>query len=408
MKRMRSDDVVTRAARRRIVGIVAAVAIVAGACSGSGRPAGHESPRPTARSAARPTTGTAGCEQAATGCGLRDIASRSGLRIGTAVDATLLDSEFLDYKTGITDRRYATVLAREFNSLTTETQLEWTRVEPARNRYDFGAADRLVAFAQAHHMQVRGHALLWGTSAYGYPGVPTYLRNADPSQMRQLVADHIRTVVGRYRGRINRWDVVNEPLQPFGTRLDDTPFRRKLGDGYIAYAFRIAHEADPRAELWLNEVLFNQGPPFEAKARALLSLVDKLLAEHVPITGVGLQTHLFRGILPDPDPVEYESLIRRLGERGLRVAFTEFDVKVAGNRPDRFTVQADWYRKMIDTCLAVRACQEVTFWGFTDRFDWEDDIFGPGVAQSHIFDRFYQPKPAYFAVRDELLAHEHQ
>jgi endo-1,4-beta-xylanase len=336
---------------------------------------------------------------------LRELAARSGRRVGTAVDISWLESEFLDFNAGTTDHRYAGVLAREFNSLTTETQLKWTRIHPEPNRYDFAAADTLVTFAQKHHMQVRGHTLLWGTSVYGYPGVPDYLRNAAPEQMRKLVAEHIETVVGHFRGRVRRWDVVNEPLQTFGTQLDDTPFRQKLGDGYIADAFRIAHRADPNAELWLNEVLFNTGPgTFEAKADALLALVDQLLAQHVPIHGVGLQNHIFRGVMPDPDPAAFESVVRRLGARGLDVAMTEFDVKVDATGPDRFTVQADWYRKMIGACLAVTACREVTFWGFTDRFDWQDDIFGPGVSQAHLFDRFYQPKPAYFAVRDQLMA----
>jgi endo-1,4-beta-xylanase len=102
-------------------------------------------------------------------CSLRDIASGAKVRVGTAVDASLLDTEFLDFNTGVTDHSYAKVLARQFNSLTTETQLKWTRVHPRPDHYDFGAADKLVAFAQKHHMQVRGHTLLWGTSVYGYP-----------------------------------------------------------------------------------------------------------------------------------------------------------------------------------------------------------------------------------------------
>jgi endo-1,4-beta-xylanase len=103
--------------------------------------------------------------------------------------------------------------------------------------------------------------------------------------------------------------------------LDDTPFRQRLGDAYIADPFRIAHRADPKAGLWINEVLFNNAPgAFETKADALLALVDKLPTQHVPINGVGLQNHVFRGVMPDRDPAAFESLVRRLGERGVSMS----------------------------------------------------------------------------------------
>jgi endo-1,4-beta-xylanase len=327
------------------------------------------------------------CRQAAADCSLREVAAAAKLRVGAAVQPRLLADE----------APYRQTVAREFNSITPENEMKWPTIHPTPERYDFTAADAVVEFAEEHEMHVRGHTLLWGQTEF--TTVPDYVANVTgPDELRRYIDDHITTVVGRYRGRVPRWDVVNEPLDTVGTTLENNVFLRELGESYIAKAFRVAHRADPDAELWLNEAVLETLP---AKAEAFVDLVAKLVAEEVPIHGVGLQTHLIAGV---PDLVAFEALVRRLAAMGLEVAITELDLP-AGSEPDRLERQAQGFGATIAACLSVPRCREITFWGFTDRYTWIDAFLGPG-RDPLLFDRDYRPKPAYPAVKEQLAARD--
>ena len=137
--------------------------------------------------------------------------------------------------------------AREFNYLTAEYEMKWGAIEATRGSNDFRAGDAIVSFARGQGMDVKGHALLWHQSLPGWVG------GLSASDLRAAVAAHIREVAGHFRGRVHAWDVVNEGVSDDGTGLRDTVFRQKLGDGYIAEAFRLAREADPGALLFYND-----------------------------------------------------------------------------------------------------------------------------------------------------------
>lgn len=181
------------------------------------------------------------------GTPLRELADRAGVRFGSAVMVRDLRR----------DGAYAPVLAREFNSMTPFVEMTWGSIHPERDRFDFAMADELVAFAEAHDMRVRGHTLVYGQVVD--PPNPEYLTaTTDPEVLSALMEEHVRTVAGHYAGRVEAWDVVNEPLVPFGDMskgdgLAEHVFSRLLGPGYIAEALHLAREADPDAQLFLNE-----------------------------------------------------------------------------------------------------------------------------------------------------------
>ena len=246
-------------------------------------------------------------------------------------------------------------------------------------------------------MEVRGHTLVWGQDQF----TPAWVKAiTDAEELRQVTEEHITTVMSRYLGRIHRWDVVNEPLATLGTGRAGSVWDDLLGPGWVADAFRTAHEVDPEAELWLNEYGSDWVP---GKHAALLALVADLVADGVPIHGVGLQTH--RISVAGPDRAVFEQQLRDFAALGLQVAITELDIVTSTTDPEALSKQADAYGRIVDACLAVAACTEVTTWGVTDADTWLDSqgIFPP-PTRPLLFDESFAPKPAYEAVRSALAS----
>jgi endo-1,4-beta-xylanase len=316
---------------------------------------------------------------------LRALAARHhGLRIGTAVDTDVLAAE----------PDYRRTIAEQFSTVTPENVMKWQLVEPTRGQYDWAAADGLVAFAKRIHATVRGHTLVWHNQLPDWLAGGTFT----PKELRALLRKHIADEVGHFRGRIWHWDVVNEAFNEDGT-LRDTIWRTNLGDDYIADAFRWARRADGEAKLYLNDYnVEGLGP----KSDGLYNLVKRLRAEGVPIDGVGIQGHL--GIQYGfPDSVAQN--VKRFADLGVDVAFTEVDVRMPLPVTDeKLQTQADYYSGLLQGCLASPRCVSFTVWGFTDAHSWVPGFFD-GEGAACLYDENLQPKPAYFAVRDDLASH---
>src|SRR5919112_3008872 len=216
---------------------------------------------------------------------LREMAPR-GFRIGTAV-AGGGHHETMPYPAPFpNDRPYLRVMGKEFNSLSPENQMKWEFIHPKQHRYRFGPADRIVEFANKHGQVVRGHTLLWHSQN------PAWLTDGDftPDELKQILRDHIRTVVGHYKGDIYQWDVANEIFDGDGNlRTEENIWLRELGPGIIAKAFRWAHQADPNAKLFFNDFGVES---VNAKSDAYLALIQKLRADGVPVDGFSVQGHL--------------------------------------------------------------------------------------------------------------------
>jgi endo-1,4-beta-xylanase len=301
--------------------------------------------------------------------------------LGTAVDMQALADE--------PDYRY--VLGREFDSVTAENVMKWDAVEPEPGVTDYTQADRLVRFARRHHQVVRGHTLLWHNQ------LPAWLTEGDYSaaQLEAILRRHVIEVARHFRGRISAWDVVNEPFNEDGS-WRDTIWYRAMGPDYVAKAFRWAHQADPKAKLYLNDYnLESIGP----KSDAALALAKQLRAARVPINGVGFQGHLD---IQYDFPVTLTQNLRRFAALGLDVAITEADVRMFVPPTEASLArQAEDFGRMAQSCRAVRRCVSFTVWGFTDRHSWVPGVFaGEGAATP--FDEQLRPKPAWFAIRHNL------
>ncbi|MGQ4414188.1 endo-1,4-beta-xylanase [Streptomyces sp. SAS_269] len=309
---------------------------------------------------------------------LRDLAAAKGKVIGTAVTGSKL--------TGV----YADITGTQFGSLTPGNAMKWGSVEPTQGGFNWTEADQIVAFAQAHNQQVRGHTLVWHSQN------PSWLTNGNwtPAQLGTLLQNHINTEVGRYKGKVSVWDVVNEPFNEDGG-YRSTIWYDGLGSGYIANALTWAHAADPDAKLYIND--YNvEG--VNAKSTALYNLVRSLKQQGVPIDGVGLQAHLILGQVP----ATLQQNIQRFADLGVDVAVTELDVRMSLPADSaKLAQQAADFKSVVAACAAVNRCVNVTVWGFTDSDSWVPSTF-PGYGAATPYDENYQQKPAYHGIAEAL------
>jgi endo-1,4-beta-xylanase len=326
---------------------------------------------------------------------LRDAASHSGILIGAAVRPAHLS-----------EPAYASTLAREFNMLEPEDALKWEILRPDPESFDFHQADQVVDFAMRHNMKVRGHTLVW------HHQNPAWLAagNFSPAQLSKLLETHIKTVVGHYRGKIFAWDVANEAFDE-GKRTGelrstiwyDAPgigFAQK-GSAYLTQCFRWAHEADPQALLFYNEA---EAEPVNRKSDAIYAMVRDFKRQGVPIDGVGMQMHLGSEL---PDIASISANIARFIALGVQVHITEMDVSLPvdseGNAANvDLQQQASIYRQVAEACLAHPGCTAIQTWGFTDKYSWIGSHSKKMRGAALPFDRNYQSKPAYEALRQAL------
>jgi endo-1,4-beta-xylanase len=309
------------------------------------------------------------------------LARRAGIRFGTAVDSTALAGE----------PAYTAVVAGQFSSVTPENVMKWEVVEPVRGTYDYTQADQLVAFAQAHGQTVRGHNLVWHNQ------LPSWLTSGDftADQLRDILHRHITDEVSHFKGRIWQWDVVNEAFNDDGTLRDDL-WLEKLGPGYIADAFRWAHQADPKAALYINDYNIEG---VNAKSTALYNLVAQLRRQGVPIQGVGVQGHLD---VQYPAPHDIADNLARFDRLGVDTAITEADVRIP-LPADSTEVEAqnEAYQTLLEGCLLTARCTDFTVWGFTDKYSWVPGVF-TGEGQANIYDENYRPKSAVTVLSQDL------
>src|SRR5690349_13567690 len=238
-------------------------------------------------------------------------AFRSAFRVGAALNANQFSG---------LDARGAALVKTQFNTISPENVLKWEAVHPQPGVYDFNAPVKYFAFGEQNGMFVIGHTLVWHSQT---PRWVFQDANGQPVTRDTLLArmrDHIHTLVGRYKGRVKGWDVVNEALNEDGT-LRKSPWLTIIGDDFIAKAFQFAHEADPAAELYYNDYSVEN----TAKRNGAVQLISKLKAQGVPVAAIGLQGH---DKMDWPTPSQQDSTIVALSRLGVKVNITELDVDV--------------------------------------------------------------------------------
>lgn len=288
---------------------------------------------------------------------LRGAASARGLSYGCAVASVEL-----------AEADFALALARESAILVPEYELKRATVEAVRGQYDFSGCERILAFAGAHDMLFRGHPLLW------HKRNPAWLEDAVRSTRNEnLIADYVKRVVSRFRGRAHSWDVVNEALAPADGRVDNLRksfWLDAFGPQYVDIAYRAARTADPNVLLVYNDWGCELGGPANDRFRtATLDFLERALGRGVPIGALGLQGHL-RAFGTPVDQTKLAIFLARIKSMGLQIIVTEHDVDDSGGPSDigsRDRAVANASRRFLDVVLDAAPIAVLT-WGLTDRF----------------------------------------
>ncbi|HEY0743595.1 MAG TPA: endo-1,4-beta-xylanase [Chryseosolibacter sp.] len=303
----------------------------------------------------------------------------------------------------------AALIRQQFNSLTPENAMKSQPIQPKENEFFWKDADSIAAFAQRNNMKMRGHTLVWHNQ------VPKWLfedggKPVTKEKLLHRLRTHIHTVVGRYKGKIYAWDVVNEAVSDHPDEyLRNSKWLEICGEEYIAKAFQYAHEADPDALLFYND--YNEIDP--VKRKKIIRLVENLKNNNVPIHGVGLQAHW---ALNEPSYQQLDQTLSDFSKLGLTVQITELDISVypkehsarEGNTSDADTTftaakqkkQAEVYKMCFELFRKYKgSITSVTFWNISDRHSWLDNFPVKGRKDYPLlFDTNLKPKQAFREV----------
>ncbi len=316
------------------------------------------------------------------------------------------------------DEKETKLITSQFNSLTAENDMKWMHIHPEKDKFNFEHADALVKLGEDNDMFVVGHTLIWHSQLAQWVFKADDGGTIDRVELKNRMKDHIYAIVGRYKGRIKGWDVVNEALEEDGS-FRKSKFLEIAGESFIEKAFQYAHDADPEAELYYNDYnLVN-----EDKRDGAIEIVKNLKSKGIRIDGVGIQAHWE---LNYPSLEKIEEAIEMYAEQGVKVMFTELDisplpspwrmptaevsVKFKNNPtmnpypdelPDSMQVKlADRYAEIFELFNKhADKISRVTFWGLHDGVSWKNDFPIRGRTDyTLLFDRQLKPKMAFDKV----------
>lgn len=308
--------------------------------------------------------------------------------------------------------------AREFSSITPENMLKWAEVHPELKEFNFAPADQFVKFGEQHGMFIVGHCLVWHNQTPPWVFADDAGKPLSREALLERMREHISGVVGRYKGHIGGWDVVNEAIDDDGT-LRKTKWREIIGDDYLEKAFQFAHASDPQAELYYND--YNEWKP--EKRRAIKALIHDLKSKGVRVDGLGLQGHWG---LDYPSAAELEAMFQDYSELDVKLMVTELDVTVLPDaqrargaditRNEQLRKELDPYPNGLPVAMQKKLAEQyaeifrifvkhadkldrVTFWGVHDGQTWRNNWPMRGRHDYPLlFDRELKGKPALDAV----------
>ena len=329
---------------------------------------------------------------------LKYYAKQLGKSIGTAISL---------YKNDLTNSTLpeTEAVGFQFNMLVAENDMKPEAFGGKDGKFNFvNDAEKIVKFAKNKNMVMRGHCLVWNQQSPTWissDGGKTNDQNWTRQQALDIMKNHITNVVQHFKGKVREWDVVNECLDDNQSSVRTNPdgydlrtnsvWQQAIGADYVDSAFVYAHQADPDAELYLNDY----GVEFQGKAKtvAFYNLAVRLKNAGIPIDGVGLQCHFSIG---DVDSLRLDQTVSRFEEAGLKCIITELDMGIPDTSAESLEEQARSYRVITDIMLNHDNCPSMVIWGLKDNNSWRE------TSNPLLFTAQLEKKPAYYAVRSAL------
>jgi len=328
---------------------------------------------------------------------IRDLAKERGRFIGTILNSEWFNDDI--------EPEFTEIHKTQFNVVVAENEMKFDATEPRENEFNYTKGDKMVEYAQANGLRVRGHALAWHSQVPGW--VNNY--SGQKEKLLSVLKNHIDSVVGHWKGKVAEWDVVNEAINDdynADWRSTNSVWYEGIGAEFLDSAFVWAHAADPDAELCYNDYSLEWGLREKSKASFVVEQVKRWKENGIPITCVGTQTHI--EISHETTPQNVRALAKALAELDVTLNITELDIGFPLGSADQlgaadYAKQGHLYRQFVDVFLEEPNMGEFVIWGLTDAHSWLDGQ--QGKTQGLLYDKQYNPKPAYDSVMASLKAH---
>jgi endo-1,4-beta-xylanase len=328
---------------------------------------------------------------------IRELAKERGRYIGTILNSEWFNDDI--------EPEFEEIHKTQFNVVVAENEMKFDATEPRENEFNFTKGDKMVEYAQANGLRVRGHALAWHSQVPGW--VNNY--SGQKEKLLSVLKNHIDSVVGHWKGKVAEWDVVNEAINDdynHDWRSTGSVWYEGIGPEFLDSAFVWAHAADPDAELCYNDYAVEWGINDGSKAGFVLEQVKRWKANGIPITCVGTQTHI--EIAHETTPQNVRAFAKALAELDVTLNITELDIGFPKGSAGKLTAadyekQGHLYRQFMDVFLEEPNMGEFVIWGLTDAHSWLDEQ--QGKTEGLLYDKQYKPKPAYDSIMVSLKAH---
>ena len=353
---------------------------------------------------------------ALTGCANHKVTLKDALKDKFLIGVAMNEAQITE-----ADSSSVAIIKNHFNSITAENCMKSEELQPMEGEFNFKLADQFVKFGEENNMYIIGHTLVWHSQAPKWFFTDATGKDVTREVLIERMKNHIFTVVGRYKGKVKGWDVVNEAFEDDGS-WRNSKFYQIIGEDYIKLAFQFAHEADPDADLYYNDYSMAH----EGRRNTVVKMVKELKSQGVRIDGVGLQGHMDL-VFPDLD--EFEKSMLAFAETGVKLMITELDVTVlprpgidvgaeisasfeyqqklnpyAEGLPDSVSIALNnRYNDIFKLFLKHSDILErVTLWGVYDGQSWRNNWPVRGRTDYPlIFDRNFQPKPVVKSIVEE-------
>ncbi len=314
------------------------------------------------------------------------------------------------------------IIEQHFNSIVAENCMKSMNIQPEEGKFAFEQADAFVEFGERNDMYIVGHCLVWHSQAPRWFFTDDEGNDVSKVVLIERMKTHIYTLVGRYKGKVDAWDVINEAFEDDGS-WRKTKFYEIIGEEFFKLAFQFAHEADPEAELMYNDYsMFHEG-----RRNAVVERIKELQEAGIQIDGIGMQAHYGLDNLPLG---KIEESILAFAETGMEVHFTELDISVLPSpwgpgaevstsfdyetkmnpypegMPDSISIASrDSYMELFKLLLKHDdKVKRITTWGVADHHSWKNNWPIRGRTDyTLLFDRKNEAKPV---VADIIKAAE--